>query len=383
VPARVLIAGVSTRAAAESAARAGFAVTALDAFGDLDQHASVRSLSLPRDFGKRFTAHAAARAARTIDCDAVAYLSSFENYPSLVASLSNGRTLLGNSPDVLRRVRDPRMVASALRRRGHATPAIRVENDPNDPNDWLLKPLRSGGGRGIRRWAGGRVPRGSYLQALIEGTPASLVFIAARRRAVLLGVSYQFSGDAAFNAAPFRYCGNILAAGNDPLLTDDVVDAASALASAVAEDFELVGLNGIDVMLRDGVAYPIEVNPRWSGSMELVERSYGLTLFALHAAACTEGVLPAFDLKIARRGARPAAKAIVFAHEGLLVGDTRPWLDDQAVGDVPRPGEVIHEGEPICTVFAQERDADACRAALALRAANVYASAGSKLVSSR
>src|SRR5438034_876474 len=44
---RVLIAGVSTRAAAESAAQAGFVVTAIDAFGDLDQHASVRSVPLP------------------------------------------------------------------------------------------------------------------------------------------------------------------------------------------------------------------------------------------------------------------------------------------------------------------------------------------------
>src|SRR5438045_1223713 len=43
---RVLIAGVSTRAAAESAARAGFAVTAIDAFADLDQHPSVQAQSL-------------------------------------------------------------------------------------------------------------------------------------------------------------------------------------------------------------------------------------------------------------------------------------------------------------------------------------------------
>ena len=59
VATRVLIAGVSTRAAAESAAKAGFTVTALDAFGDLDQHPSVHSLSLRRDFGARFTAPAA------------------------------------------------------------------------------------------------------------------------------------------------------------------------------------------------------------------------------------------------------------------------------------------------------------------------------------
>ncbi|PYR44767.1 MAG: hypothetical protein DMF95_22420, partial [Acidobacteria bacterium] len=98
---RVVIAGVSTRAAAESAAQAGFVVTAIDAFGDLDQHASVRSVPL----SGRFTAHAAARAARNIECDAVAYLSSFENHPSAVIALAAGRALWGNSPDVLGYVR--------------------------------------------------------------------------------------------------------------------------------------------------------------------------------------------------------------------------------------------------------------------------------------
>ena len=128
---RVLIAGVSTRAAAESAAQAGFDVTALDAFGDLDQHPSVRSLSLPRDFGARFTASAAARAARDIACDAVAYLSSFENHPRAVASARPlGRALWGNPPDVLRRVRDPFLLAGRLRRRGFATPITRVDVSP-------------------------------------------------------------------------------------------------------------------------------------------------------------------------------------------------------------------------------------------------------------
>src|SRR6516225_6475150 len=93
---RVLIAGVTSRAAAESAARAGYDVTAIDAFGDLDQHPSVRALSLPRDFGVRFTAPAAARAARTVECDAVMYVSSFENHPRAVSALAAGRELLGN-----------------------------------------------------------------------------------------------------------------------------------------------------------------------------------------------------------------------------------------------------------------------------------------------
>ena len=83
----VLICGASTRAVAESAARAGFVVTALDGYADLDQHPSVRALSLPRDFDRRLTPCAAARASRSIECDAVVYLSSFENHPRAVAFL--------------------------------------------------------------------------------------------------------------------------------------------------------------------------------------------------------------------------------------------------------------------------------------------------------
>ena len=100
----VLIVGVSTRPAADSAARAGFGVTALDTFGDLDQSSGVRALSMPRDFGESFSASSAARAAEKLSCDAVVYLSNFENHPRAVQSLARGRSLWGNSPDVLKRV---------------------------------------------------------------------------------------------------------------------------------------------------------------------------------------------------------------------------------------------------------------------------------------
>src|SRR5213593_5314532 len=120
---RIAIAGVSTRAAAGSAARAGFDVTAIDAFADVDQHPSVRAVSIPRPF----TPGAAARAARRVDCDAAAYLSNFENYPDAVRLLAAHRALWGNSPDVLRCVRDPVRLSRALRARGIATPAVQVQ----------------------------------------------------------------------------------------------------------------------------------------------------------------------------------------------------------------------------------------------------------------
>src|SRR5207244_5991154 len=55
------------------------------------------------------------------------------------------------------------------------------------------------------------------------------------------------------------------------------------------------------------------VNPRYTAAMELVERAYGISLFAVHARACRQA-LPAFDLAAVRRRAPEAiGKAIVYA----------------------------------------------------------------------
>jgi predicted ATP-grasp superfamily ATP-dependent carboligase len=386
LPGRVLITGVSTRAAAESAARAGFAVTAIDAFGDLDQHPSVRGLSLPRDFGVVVSALAAARASREIECDAVAYLSNLDNHPRAVAALAAGRALWGNAPAVLRRVRDPVLLTRALRGCGRAAPDVYIASGSRrsaagalPPCDgsrrWLVKPLASGGGRRVRAWRGAaRVPRGCYLQELVDGTPGSVVFVSAAGRAVPLGVSRQLIGEEAFGAAGYQYCGNILAAAGDAQFARDeaLVYAACGLARAVAGEFDLVGVNGIDFVARDGIPYAIEVNPRWSGSMELVERAYDLSVFGAHAAACAGGALPGFDLVRARSGAAAVGKAVVFARRDVAIGDTRAWLEDASVRDVPHPGEHVGAGRPVCTVFAAGRDGAGCHAALVRRAERVY-----------
>lgn len=378
----MLIVGISTRAAAESAARAGYDVTAIDAFADLDQHPAVRSLSLPRDFGGPFTPRALARAARSVHSDALVYLSSLENHPRTVAALASGRTLWGNAPAVLERVRDPFGLAHALRRRGFHAPRVfrddpSAPGSPDDPNEMrLMKPLASGGGHGVRTWPHGtRLPRGYYGQQFVAGTPASVVFVAAGGRAVPIGVSRQLVGEAPFGAAGFRYCGSILTASGDGACGHDraLVDGASALAAAVTEEFGLVGVGGVDFIVRDGAPYAVEVNPRWSASMELVERAYGVQVFGAQAAACRDGVLPAFDLHRARSASHAYGKAIVFARQNLVVGDTRTWLSDASVRDIPRPGDPIAAGQPVCTVFAEGRDEAACHASLARRAEHIYA----------
>lgn len=378
-PKRVLLAGVSTRAAAESAARAGFETTTIDAFADLDQHPLVRVLPSPESFSP----NSAALTARGIECDAVVYLAGFENHPGAVATLAANRVLWGNTTDVIRCVRNPETLAASFRARGHATPAIHSNAAREVARGrWLVKPIAAGGGHGVRQWSGSEsLPRGCYLQEFVDGTPGSVVFVAANGHAVTLGVFRQLIGDPAFGASGYRYCGNILPAPGEQ--DASLIESAGALASAATEAFGLVGVNGIDFVERGGVPYPVEVNPRWCASMELVERAWGISVFEAHAAACSSGVLPAFDPYGTSRDERALGKAVVFATSDVTVGDVREWLleglrmgSEATIRDVPRPGGRVRAGRPICTVFAVGRDGEACRAALVTRAERVYAELG-------
>jgi len=369
---RLLVAGVTTRPVASSAARAGWTVTAVDAFGDLDLRACARVIALRREDGG-FDPSAAATAAAGISTDAVAYTSNFENHPSAVAALAAGRRLLGNPASVLERVRDPRGLMLALRRHGFETPETRVRAPRvagGTPRRWLLKPRRSGGGHGTSAWRPGRpVGRHQYLQQRIAGTPGSIVFLADGRRALALALSRQIVGERAFGASGFRYCGSLMG-GRLFDAEAALLGRARAIASAVTRDFGLVGLNGIDFIARAGSPWPIEVNPRYSASMELLERQAGAMLFALHADACA-GRLPEAPPRPARL---VLGKAVVFARREVTLRETRGWLRDPAIADVPHSGERIPRGRPICTVFASGAHAGACLRALASKAARIYRS---------
>jgi predicted ATP-grasp superfamily ATP-dependent carboligase len=351
-------------------------VTALDAFADRDQHPAVTARAVAAPPGRPFSVRTLAAAASRTPSGAVAYLSPLENHPDAVERLSRGRLLWGNTAEVLRSVRNPHRLAAALREAGLRAPRIaETLRGADAEHDWLQKPRSSGGGRDVRPWAPGMdLAPASYLQEYIAGLPCSVVFVAAAGRAMVFGLSYQLVGDPAFGAAGFQYCGSIVPPDRDPLLGRGSAIAASAsrLADAVAAAFELVGVNGIDFIAGADGAVAVEVNPRWCASMELVDRAQDAPVFDWHVAACTTGVLPPLQLG-QWQTTEAQGKAVVFARDGVTVGDSHAWLGDRTVGDVPRAGSIIAAGSPVCTVFASGPDVTGCRSNLARRACDIYA----------
>jgi uncharacterized protein len=367
----VLIAGVTTRALAISAAGAGYRVTSIDAFGDLDLRAAAEVIvARPVHSGMPYGPIQAAAEGDRVDAELVAYTSNFENYPAAVQRLARGRRLLGNSAETLIRVRNPLAVSRVLRRSGYSAPDTRGRAPVSPHGQWLMKPRRSGGGHGIVRWTPGRtVPRGMYLQQQITGIPGSVSFAADGSSAVVLGFTRQLIGDPRLGARRYRYCGSLLGNHRVKLFPRqrELLERADEIAAAITREFHLVGLNGIDFVARHGIPYPIEVNPRFSASMELIERAHGISMFEIHAEAC-HGVLPASP----GRQSMLYGKSIVFAREDTQIPTAGRWVRQPWMADIPQAGERIVRGRPICTVFASARTPATCRQVLWKRAAWVY-----------
>jgi predicted ATP-grasp superfamily ATP-dependent carboligase len=375
-----LIVGLSTRAIAGSAVASGHRVVTLDYFGDRDQRQCVENHSLMRDLGLGYSALALLEAGRSLDCQEIVYTSNLENHPDVVDGLALGRTLLGNPSPVLRRVRDWRTLRAFCARSGIFFPRTLLpgeEADADPAGYWLKKPIRGGGGHGIRRWSGEPLDEAHFLQRVVPGQAASAAFVADGRRCVVLGLTEQLIGRHELGAQGFAWCGNILPLSLPARRCAAVLQHVESMANRLTEEFELRGLNGMDLVISDDLAiHLIEINPRYTASMELIERAYGLNMFSLHLEALA-GRLP--DWSLANRMGGPwHGKGIVYARQRVTIPATDSWLASNR-RDIPFEGDQMDAGQPICTVLAKGADRAGCWRQLVDSAESVRQEIGDKL----
>jgi uncharacterized protein len=366
---------------AELAVRAGHDVVALDRFGDLDLQQLCPSVSVLRDLGGRGGMAALVDAAEEIQAPSVIYGAGLENKPELVARLAAGRTLLGCRPETLERVRDPFALGASLRAGGLPCPATFAGRDARGLADrsrrWLRKPVRGGGGRGVRDWRGGALDGAVVVQERISGLACSVSAVADGRSAVVLGVSEQLIGHRAFGARGYAWSGNIVPPRLGEAQRRSLAGAARTICTHLALEFGLRGLFGVDLVWDGERAWVVEVNPRPTGSLECVEAAHDVGAFAAHLDGCA-GRLPSNVPDQAPL--RAAGKAILYATRDARLGDTRGW-PARGIRDVPHPGERISAGHPVCTLVSVQESPDAVLADLEARAAELgreaYAQAGS------
>ncbi len=342
----LLIVGASARAASWSARRAGYAPIALDRFADRDlfELATVIELSPGQSILEAIAA--------LPRCNWM-YTGGMENDADLVDAISEHHDLIGNPGRVLRQVRDPIAWTAALRDVSlpHLDVATRETGyDPRKP--WICKPFRSVGGLGVAVRIGDEIPEGCFLQRRIGG--GRLIGAQFRCDAAgvsLLGACEQWVGGPG-SPGSFAYRGSL-----GPIcLADGILTQVIQTAEVLTKTFGLTGLFGIDFLLDDRLAWPIEINPRYTASIEILERSgscpVGCTLPTATSDFLNGYVQP--DAMVG--GAHPTGKCVLYAEKDLV------WIDVETTGDmadIPSEGAGFHRGDPILTLFAQAKDLNA------------------------
>ena len=346
------ILGASSRAAAQSAARAGLAAYAIDLFADQDLAALCPAKRI-----ERYPADFLIAIERLPDIPWI-YTGGLENYPRLIERLAKRRRLLGNQGQGLRLVRDPRELERVFRAAGFAIPSTNWNASAKPlAGRWLVKRRRSSGGQSICFAHGGnlRLGRETYLQEYVSGTSASAVFVMASGRSVLLGTSRQITGRDWEWDPPFQYMGSVA-----PYEVHEPRAASlRAMGDLLAAEFGLAGLVGLDFVDDGNQLWAIEVNPRYTASVEVLERLTEAHFVAYHADACESGRLPSSAPQPTRGGYR--GKAIVYAPQPCIAGLRFHDFIDKTnsaggwprIADIPRSGQAFERGHPIVTVYAE------------------------------
>lgn len=377
----ILLVGASVRALMESGIESGHEVMGIDFYGDADARWQGKTMSLTADYGLEPSVKYLLEVARAISCHGLVYASGPENAPEELAYWEGQNLLRGNGPSVLTAVRNPWILSQSLGQISMQMPqfySIGQWQQLKDAKSWLLKPLNRGGGHGIVELPKQQEESLALISSLaqptqfiveekIEGIPGSVTFLANGREAIAVGTSRQLIGGG--KTRPFLYEGNIV-----PLEIQGIIELKSferkitEVIVHLAKDFGLKGINTLDFIVNEDGIWILELNPRWSASVELIERFCGKRLFSSHLAAC-KGVdltpifaAPFYDQRRASRdGPVFWGKRIVYANDSFVVAshDEKQLrvIYEQGVRDIPSAGTIIAKGQPLCTVLS-EGDSD-------------------------
>jgi Predicted ATP-dependent carboligase related to biotin carboxylase len=251
------------------------------------------------------------------------------------------------------------MVLSSSDKTGYPASRDPAHTTPEPPG-WLVKRVGGAGGVHVRRASTDDKARaGWYFQRELSGRLLSAVFVADGRCAKIVGFSEQWPAQG-LDEQPYLYGGAVTVGGFKPALAREIADIVYTLV----EQSTLRGVCGIDFMVRAGVPYVLEVNPRPSATFELHE--HGTSLVNWHIEACRRRMVQG----TLKGGSGACGHAIVYAQGQVQIPSSLTW--PLWVSDRPRPGSVIGRATPVCTVHAKAPDPMMARRCLAARVAYLW-----------
>lgn len=419
----VVLIGASIRSAAESASRAGFRVLGIDLFGDLDTRQMCEEFWILSEFQTNPELIRRLRQYPQFMVGGLNPTHESAHPPSLptktLKTFPNPKKEGSGSPaSVIEKTNfarwdDPHWLAQLSKQSGLNFPRFFHAQTPNTAppqtpgKRWLTKTVPTSGGLGVH-WhtpvqltdtahsdlesCSGSTESGHsklfansetlsesvtsttshrLFQEWVPGRPHGATLLCNGEDCTLLGVCrslFTRIGD-----LPFVYRGSF----GPVAISDALRQSLQTLGLRITRETGHRGLLNIDLVInRANETSVLEVNPRWSGSSELIERwmqnrNLLNSLFGAMHEAYTGLPLTALKTQLHGSSASLASpwsagpkflKRIVFAREDfqfsqdLLTITKQPWSDNRyrsTFSDLPTDGTWISSGDPICTLVSQ------------------------------
>ncbi|MEI7857803.1 MAG: ATP-grasp domain-containing protein [Methanomicrobiales archaeon] len=343
---RVLVAGFSTRHVAQSAFHEGYEVCAVDHFCDQDLSWYTKDRIKFEDLAD--LPDALEQMSRQYTFDMLIVTSGAEQLPSSIP-------LRGTPREHVARFLDKLDIQHFFEANNIVVPRIL----PGEVFPAMIKPRCGAGG-----WRNAVVstaaqqkaweelyPGVEYIrQEMIAGIPASVCCVADGKRARAIATNEQIlqgKGDASFG-----FCGSVTPFVHP--LSAKMMKIAEQIAAASG----CTGTVGIDFVVDDEQPHAIEINARFQGTVDTVERALGCNLFQYHLDACA-GILPSSI----PAGKLVAIRSILFAERDCTIPADLKDLKNY-IADIPHPGSSFEAGQALVSVYGWGKTREAASALL-------------------
>ena len=222
--------------------------------------------------------------------------------------------------------------------------------DASEVEKFLLKPLEGSGGVGIQNIEETDPDTDIHvaiLQEIVDGCDISASVLSSGDEATTILTSEQLIGNKWLGQREnYGYCGNIVPYIQQTCLKKQQTNTnIEEIAADVVADLKLIGSNGVDMIIKEGEVYVIEVNPRLQGTYDAAEAALGINMGQAHIMAC-QGEL--MEIPFPKNF---ATKMIIFAKKRSMAGD----LNMEYVFDIPAKNVIIEKGEPLATVLTSSK----------------------------
>lgn len=250
----------------------------------------------------------------------------------------------------------------------HIDEMVEILNQHTETS-FIVKPLQGSGGYGVKyldsnkkhqfndryfeKYFSEYKGQDFLVQEFIEGNNISSSLLSTKKQTKNI-INSKMLTESNFGENNFKYSGNIVPYNNilksvkntNNEINDKIINDIS---EKIVSKFRLIGSNGVDMIINnDEKIYIIEVNPRFQGTYECIEKVLGINLLDAHMKACDGEIISIPKDKTEYC----SMKRIIYSKKRVKVGNL--FIDN--VYDIPYNGVIIEKDQPLSTIVSYDNN---------------------------